>query len=50
MKKDKVYQLRIDDEFLHKLEFLKQIHGFRTIAETIRKIIEKEYRKEKDNG
>lgn len=45
--KDKLLHIRVDDVFLTKLEFLKDINGFKTIAETIRKIIEKEYRKEK---
>lgn len=28
------------------LEYLKRINGFKNLSETIRKIIEKEYRKE----
>lgn len=44
--KDKLLQIRVDDDFLSKLEYLKSINGFKTIAETIRKIIEKEYRKD----
>lgn len=44
--KNKLLQIRVDEEFLSKLEYLKQINGFKTIAETIRKIIEKELRKE----
>ena len=44
--KDKLLQIRVDSEFLDKLERLRQINRFKTIAETIRKIIEKEYRKE----
>lgn len=47
--KDKLLQIRVDSEFLAKLERLRQINGFKTIAETIRKIIEKEYRKEQMN-
>ena len=46
MKKEKLIQMRVDEEFQSKLEYLKRINGFRTISETIRKIIEKEYRKE----
>ena len=45
--KDKLLQIRVDAEFLAKLEYLRMINGFKTIAETIRKIVEKEYRKEK---
>ena len=45
--KEKQLHLRVDEVFLAKLEYLKDINGFKSIAETIRKIIEKEYKKEK---
>ena len=48
--KDKLLQIRVDDDFLFKIEYLRKINGFRTIAETVRKIVEKEYRKETGNG
>jgi hypothetical protein len=48
--KDKLLQIRVDSDFLSKVEYLMEINGFRTIAETIRKIIEKEYRKEASCG
>lgn len=44
--KDKLLQIRVDSDFLSKIEYLREINGFRSIAETIRKIIEKEFRKE----
>lgn len=44
--RDKLLQIRVDEDFLHKLEYLRKINGFKTIAETVRKIIEKEFRKE----
>ena len=44
--KDKLLQIRVDGDFLQKLEYLRKINGFRTIAETVRRIVEKEYRKE----
>ena len=44
--KDKLLQIRCDSDFLSRLEYLRKINGFRTIAETVRKLIEKEYRKE----
>ena len=44
--KDKTLQIRVDEEFLSKLKYLQRINGFKTIAETVRKIVEKEYRKE----
>ena len=45
--KEKQVHLRVDEVFLAKLKYLKDINGFKSVAETIRKIIEKEYRKEK---
>lgn len=44
--RDKLLQIRVDDDFLSKLEYLRKINGFKTIAETVRKIVEKEWRKE----
>lgn len=44
--KDKLLQIRVDEDFLQKLEYLRKINGWRTTAETVRKIVEKEYRKE----
>lgn len=47
--KDKLLQIRVDAEFLDKLEYLQRINGYKSIAETIRKIVEKEFRKENIN-
>lgn len=47
--KDKLLQIRVDEDFLSKLEYLKRINGFKNVAETIRKIVEKEFRKEITN-
>ena len=44
--KDKLLQIRVDEDFLQKLEYLRKINGFRTVAETVRRIVEKEFRKE----
>lgn len=44
--KDKTLQIRVDEDFLSKLKYLQRINGFRTIAETVRRIVEKEFRKE----
>lgn len=44
--KDKTLQIRVDEDFLSKLKYLQRINGFRTIAGTVRRIVEKEYRKE----
>ena len=46
--KDKRIYIRISEDFLEKLEYLMRINGFKNLSETIRKIIEKEYRKEKE--
>ena len=45
--KDKLLQIRVDDTFIAILEYLQRINGYKSIAETVRKIVEKEYRKEK---
>ena len=47
--KDKLLQIRVDKDFIQKLEYLRRINGFRTIAETVRKLLEKEYRKEMES-
>ena len=47
--KDKMLRIRVDEDFLRKLEYLKRINGFRTVAETVRKLIEKEWRKERED-
>ena len=44
--KDRKLQIRVDEDFLSRLEYLRKINGFLTIAETVRHIVEKEYRKE----
>lgn len=44
--RDKLLQIRVDADFLSKLNYLQKINGFKSIAETVRKIVEKEFRKE----
>jgi hypothetical protein len=44
--KDRLLQIRVDESFLKMLEYLRKVNGYRTIAETVRRIVEKEYRKE----
>lgn len=46
MSKDKLLQIRVDEDFLAKLEYLRKINGYKTVAETVRKVVEKEFRKE----
>lgn len=48
--KEKQIHIRADDEFVRKLEYLMRINEFKSLSDTIRKIIEKEYRKENGNG
>lgn len=43
--KDKLLQIRVDPDFLSKIEYLQAINGFSTIAETVRVTIEKEVRR-----
>lgn len=45
--KDKLLQIRVDKEFMQKVDYLMRIHAYKSASETIRKLIEKEYRKEK---
>lgn len=49
MNKSKLLQIRVNDDFLSKIEYLQKINGCKTIAETVRRIIEKEFRKEKNH-
>jgi metal-responsive CopG/Arc/MetJ family transcriptional regulator len=46
--KEKQIHIRADEDFLQKLEFLMKINQYRSLSETIRRIIEKEYIKEKE--
>lgn len=45
--KDKLLQVRVDDDFISKIEYLKVINNYKNNSETIIKTIEKEFRKEK---
>lgn len=44
--KKKLLQIRVDEEFLEKVEYLKEINNYKNTTDAIRKTIEKEYRKE----
>lgn len=46
--KDKELRIRMDSDFEQKVEYLKEINGYKNKSDTIRRTIEKEYRKEKD--
>lgn len=46
--KDKEIKIRADEEFVEKVDYLQRINGHKNRSETIRKTVEKEYRKEKE--
>ena len=43
---EKRIYIRVTDEFVKRVEYLKRINGYKTMSETVRKIVDKEYRKE----
>ena len=47
--KDKELKIKVDDEFLEKVEYIERINGYKNKSDTVRKTIEKEYRKEKED-
>lgn len=49
MSKDKLLQIRVDVELIEKVEYIQRINNYKSSSDTIRKTIEKEYRKEKEN-
>lgn len=44
--KTKLLQIRVDDDFLAKLHYLQRINDYKSTADTVRKLIEKEFMKE----
>jgi len=47
--KDKVLIVKVDEEFTEKVDYLKWINDYKNRSDTVRKTIEKEYRKEKED-
>lgn len=41
--KNRFLQVRIDSGFMSKLEHLKKVNGYKTISETVRNIVERDY-------
>ena len=41
--------IKVDDEFLEKVDFIERINGYKNKSDTVRKTIEKEYQKEREN-
>ena len=48
--RDKLLQIRVDDDFIAQIEYLRRINGYKSNAETIRNVIDKEFRKERCNS
>ena len=46
--KDKNLIIKVDDEFLEKVDYIEMINGYKNKSDTVRKTIEKEYRKEQE--
>ena len=44
---DKRIELRVDDDFLEKVEYIQYINDYKSKSDAIRRTMEKEYRKEK---
>ena len=44
---DKRIELRVDDDFLEKVEYIRYINDYKNKSDAIRRTMEKEYRKEK---
>ena len=44
--KDKIIRIRADQDFTDKVEYLQEINGYKNKSETIRKVVDKDYRKE----
>ncbi len=47
--KNKEIRLRVDEDFIEKVDYLQRINDYKNKSETVRKTIEKEYRKEKED-
>lgn len=45
--KDKEIKLRVDEDFLAKVDYLQEILDYKSRSDTVRKTVEKEYRREK---
>ena len=46
--KDKEIKIRADEEFMEKVDYLQRINDYKNRSDTVRKVVEKEYRKEKE--
>ena len=48
--KDKQMIVLVDEEFLGKVDYIQRINDYKSKSETIRKTVEKEYRREVINA
>ena len=46
--KDKELKIKVDDEFIDKVDYLQRINDYKNRSDTVRKVVEKEWRKEKE--
>ena len=44
--KDKTLIVKVDDQFIEKVDYLQKINDFKNRSDTVRKVVEKEDRKE----
>lgn len=47
--KDKTLIVKVDENFIEKVDYLQKINDFKNRSDTVRKVVEKEYRKEKED-
>ena len=47
--KDKELKIKVDDQFIEKVDYLQRINDYKNRSDTVRKVVEKEYRKEKED-
>ena len=43
--KDKELKIKVDDEFIEKVDYLQRINDYKNRSDTVRKVVEKEYAK-----
>lgn len=44
--KDKEIRLRVDEDFIEKVDYLQKINDYKNRSDCVRKVVEKEWRKE----
>ena len=49
MKEERI-EIRANEEFVEKVDYLKRINGYKNRSDTVRKVVEKEYIKEAYDG